>query len=580
MTLCIHGLAVVRGVAVGRAVLVPSGTTDAPRYHIDPSRVTQELARMGGARDAVVRELKGLLAGMPADAPSELPALIDVHLQLLLDETLEAAVRGWIVEHHYNAEWALTVQTEAFGRQFDAMDDPYLRERKADLEQVVERVLHHLKASVGDPTAAAPERLERQPRESVPRILVARDLSPARMLQFKEGGFAGFVTDLGTATSHTAIVARGMEIPAVVAARGVSQLVRPDDWVVLDGDAGVVVLDPTERMRAQYEAAGRDAAARDADLQQLRSVAARTRDGQAVQLLANIESAADVAAALRAGVDGVGLFRSEFLFIANANRLPGEEEQYLAYRAVVEGMQGMPVTIRTVDIGADKPLDHTRQGEAANPALGLRAIRWSLADPAMFRTQLRALLRAAAHGPVRVLFPMLAHLHEIRQTLAQVALAQEELAERGVAAGPVSLGAMIEVPAAALLADEFLDHFDFLSIGTNDLIQYTLAIDRTDDSVGHLYDPAHPAVLRLLDRVIAAGRRRRKEISVCGEMASDPEFTRLLLGLGLRVFSMPATHILRVKQQVLAADAAALAAWAQQVVASRTPRALLGMAAL
>ncbi|MCZ2102814.1 MAG: phosphoenolpyruvate--protein phosphotransferase [Comamonadaceae bacterium] len=580
MTLCIHGLAVVRGVAVGRAVVVSSGATDAPRYHIDPSQVAQELARMGGARDAVVRELQGLLAGMPADAPSEISALIDVHLQLLLDETLEAAVRGWIVEHHYNAEWALTVQTEAFGRQFDAMDDPYLRERKADLEQVVDRVLHHLKASAGGQAAAMPERPEWQPRENAPRILVARDLSPAQMLQFKEGGFAGFVTDLGTATSHTAIVARGMEIPAVVAARGVSQLVRPDDWVVLDGDAGVVVLDPTERMRAQYEAAGRDAAARDADLQQLRGVAARTRDGQAVQLLANIESAADVAAALRAGVDGVGLFRSEFLFIAGADRLPGEEEQYLAYRAVVEGMHGMPVTIRTVDIGADKPLDRARQGEAANPALGLRAIRWSLADPAMFRTQLRALLRAAAHGPVRVLFPMLAHLHEIRQALAQVALAQEELAERGVAAGPVSLGAMIEVPAAALMADEFLDHFNFLSIGTNDLIQYTLAIDRTDEAVGHLYDPAHPAVLRLLDRVIAAGRRRGKEISVCGEMASDPEFTRLLLGLGLRVFSMPAMHVLRVKQQVLAADAKALATWAQQVVASRAPRELLGMAAL
>lgn len=564
----IQGLAVAHGVAQGRAVLMPGGG-DVARYHIEPEQAPLELARMGSARDAAVRELDGLRAAMPADAPAELAALIDVHLQVLQDEMLHGAVARWITEHHYNAEWALTAQMEVFGRQFDAMEDAYLRERKADLEQVVERVLHHLRGAV---------RPEPAPAGGEPRILVARDLSPADLLQYRDGAFAGFVTEAGAATSHTAIVARSMGIPAVMAARGVRQLVRPDDWLILDGDAGAVIVDPPPGVRAEYQARQREMARRDAELDGLRTVPACTRDGHAVQLLANIERPTDVAAALRAGAVGIGLFRSEFLFIGRGADLPGEEEQYQAYRAVVDGMQGRPVTIRTIDIGADKPLDGTHAGQVANPALGLRAIRWSLADPPMFRTQLRALLRAAAHGPVGVMFPMLAHMSEIRQALEQVALARDELAARGAASGAVRLGAMIEVPAAALMAEAFLRHFDFLSIGTNDLVQYTLAIDRTDETVAHLYDPLHPAVLRLLEDVIAVGERCGKEVSICGEIAGDAALTRLLLGLGLRSFSMQPTHIPRVKQQILQAEVGALQAWARQVAHADEPRAVLDQA--
>jgi len=310
----------------------------------------------------------------------------------------------------------------------------------------------------------------------------------------------------------------------------------------------------------------------------LRHTPAVTLDGQRVELLANIEMPEDSPAALGVGAVGVGLFRSEFLFMGRIGALPDEEEQYQAYRRAVEGMKGLPVTIRTVDIGADKPLDRAHKEEAhLNPALGLRAIRWSLADPAMFLTQLRAVLRAAAHGQVHLLIPMLAHAREIKQTLALLDQARAQLDARGDAFGPLKIGAMIEVPAAALTVKMFLRHFDFLSIGTNDLIQYTLAIDRADESVAHLYDPLHPAVLRLLADTIAECRAQGKGVSVCGEMAGDPALTRLLLGLGLRSFSMHPTQILAVKQEVIRADASRLEAWAQSVLLSDDPAELMGL---
>jgi phosphotransferase system enzyme I (PtsI) len=386
------------------------------------------------------------------------------------------------------------------------------------------------------------------------------------MLQFKKSVFAGFVTDVGGKTSHTAIVARSMDIPAVVGARMASQLVRQDDWVIIDGDAGVMIVDPSAIILAEYGFRQRHMELERERLTRLRHTPAITLDGHKVELLANIEMPADAAAAIRAGAVGVGLFRTEFLFMGRLGDLPGEDEQYRAYREAVEGAQGMPMTIRTVDIGADKPLDKGRKEDSLNPALGLRAIRWSLADPAMFRTQLRAVLRAAVHGPVNLLFPMLAHPVEIEQTLAQVRLARTELDARGVAYGSVRLGAMIEVPAAALMVRHFLAHFDFLSIGTNDLIQYTLAIDRADESVAHLYDPMHPAVLRLVAEVIAECRAQGKSVSVCGETAGDVGMTRLLLGLGLRSFSMHPAQILAIKQEVLRADTRKLSVWARQVL--------------
>ncbi|MDT0139254.1 phosphoenolpyruvate--protein phosphotransferase [Acidovorax sp. PRC11] len=593
MTFAVHGLAVARGIAIGRAVLVGSSRVDVAHYFIEPDQVRAEILRVRDGRNAVVEELQRLQAEMPADAPPELAALLDVHLMLLQDETLVSGVKHWITDRLYNAEWALTTQLEIIARQFDEMEDEYLRERKADLEQVVERILRYMKG-VASPVAPPPP----GPRRSgaavglglqqdllpgdmvdVPLVLVAHDLSPADMLQFKQSVFAGFVTDVGGKTSHTAIVARSMDIPAVVGARAASQLVRQDDWVIIDGDAGVMIVDPSPIILAEYGFRQRQAELERGRLSRLLHTPAVTLDGERIELLANIEQPGDAAGAVRAGAAGVGLFRSEFMFMGRGDDLPGEEEQYRAYRAAVEGMQGLPVTLRTIDVGADKPLDGKAAKEAPshlNPALGLRAIRWSLADPSMFRTQLRAVLRAAAHGPVNLLFPMLAHVGEIRQTLAQVDMARAELQAQGVPYGAVQLGAMIEVPAAALIVRRFLQYFDFLSIGTNDLIQYTLAIDRADESVAHLYDPMHPAVLQLVADVIAEGHRQGKSVCLCGEAAGDVSMTKLLLGLGLRSFSMHPAQILAVKQEVLRSDTRKLAPWARTVIDADSPADVLG----
>jgi phosphotransferase system enzyme I (PtsI) len=580
MTFSIHGLAVARGIAIGRAVLVASSRADVAHYFVTPDKMHAEIERLRVARDAVVDELQRLQKDLPKDAPHELAALLDVHLMLLLDEEVTAGVVHWIKERGYNAEWALTSQLDVIVRQFDEMEDPYLRERKADMEQVGERVLQFLKG-----TGSLEKKAQRpaQPQQElqlgdtdVPLVLVAHDLSPADMLQFKQSVFAGFVTDVGGKTSHTAIVARSLDIPAVVGARTASQWVKQDDWVIIDGDAGVVIVDPSPIILADYGFRQRQGRVERERLVRLRHTPAVTLDGQKIELLANIEMPEDTRAAIMAGAVGVGLFRSEFLFMGRQGHLPDEEEQYQAYRRAVDGMNGLPVTIRTVDVGADKPLDDTRHDAAhLNPALGLRAIRWSLADPAMFLTQLRAILRAAAQGQVHLLIPMLAHGSEIRQTLALIEQARHELDRRGQAHGPVKLGAMIEIPAAALSLRLFLKHFDFLSIGTNDLIQYTLAIDRADESVAHLYDPLHPAVLRLIADTIAECRAQGKGVSVCGEMAGDVAMTRLLLGLGLRSFSMHPSQILPVKQQVLRSDATKLALWAQQVLTTDDPASLM-----
>lgn len=588
MTFAVHGIAVARGIAIGRAVVMGSGRADVAHYFIQADQIESEIDRVRAGRNAVVDEIHRLqhtITGMgPKEAPHELSALLDVHLMLLQDEELISGVKHWITERLYNAEWALTTQLEVLARQFDDMEDDYLRERKADLEQVAERILRHMKG-VASPVVHPPTSKRKTQQDlllddsvDVPLVLIAHDLSPADMLHFKQSVFAGFVTDVGGKTSHTAIVARSMDIPAVVGARSASQLVRQDDWVIVDGDGGVMIVDPSPIILAEYGFKQRQAELERGRLNRLRHTPAVTLDGQKVELLANIELPEDAAAALKTGAVGVGLFRSEFLFMGRQGRMPDEEEQYLAYRRAVEGMEGLPVTIRTVDVGADKPLDDSRRDEAhLNPALGLRAIRWSLSEPEMFRTQLRAILRAAAHGRINMLVPMLAHGSEIRQTLSLLDFARAELDNRGAAYGPISVGAMIEVPAAALSLRTFLKYFDFLSIGTNDLIQYTLAIDRADESVAHLYDPCHPAVLRLVAETIAECRAQGKGVSVCGEMAGDPAFTRLLLGLGLRSFSMHPAQILSVKQEVLRADTSRLAPWAREVIDSEDPAQALSL---
>jgi phosphotransferase system enzyme I (PtsI) len=576
MSFQMFGLPVSRGVAIGRAMLVASSRLDVAHYFIDESQIDGEVERLRAARDAVAQELSTLKRDLPPDAPGELSALLDVHLMLLHDETLTVATKVWIQDRHYNAEWALSAQLEVLARQFDEMEDDYLRERKADLEQVVERLLRAMKRGPSSSYAPAPGVSPRDFAGEDPLVLVASDIAPADMLQFKRSIFAGFITDVGGRTSHTAIVARSMDIPAVVGAREASHIIRQDDWVVIDGDRGVVIVDPSPIVLEEYRFRQRQSGVERDRLARLRHTPAVTLDGERVELQANIELPGDAPAALEAGAVGIGLFRSEFLFMNRGGELPGEDEQYEAYRAAVESMKGLPVTVRTVDIGADKPLDRMSAAElrhehALNPAMGLRAIRWSLSEPGMFRQQLRAILRASVHGKVRLLIPMVAHLSEVRLAFEALARAKQQLTDAGRSFGAIEVGAMIEVPAAALIMPALMRHFDFVSLGTNDLIQYTLAIDRADESVSHLYDPWHPAVLTLVKETIGQARAAGKGVSVCGEMAGDPVFTDLLLGMGLRSFSMHPSQIASIKQRVLRADTRRFAPHLGAILSSEDP---------
>jgi phosphotransferase system enzyme I (PtsI) len=571
----VFGIAVSQGVAIGRAVLVGAGRVDVAHYFVDPVQVTAEVQRCQSACARVADELVTLRDELPSDAPPELAALLDVHLMLVRDEAFVGGAMQWIVERRYNAEWALAAQMEALGRQFDDMEDEYLRERKSDLEQVVERILTALNREAQGVDFEAGHAAPRDFAGDDPLLLVAADIAPADLIGFRKGVFQGFITDIGGRTSHTAIVARSMNIPAVVGAREASRLIRQDDWVIIDGDAGIAIVDPSPIVLDEYRFRQRQADLERERLSLWRHRPAVTLDGQVIEMLANIELPDDAEAAVASGAEGVGLFRTEFLFMNRGGKLPSEEEQYQAYRRALEHLQGRPLTIRTVDVGADKPLDRAadaRHDNILNPALGLRAIRWSLSEPLMLRQQLRAVHRAAAHGPVKLLIPMVAHLPEllaVRAALDQVR-AQWSIELDGPW-HPVELGIMVEIPATALILERMLPHVDFVSIGTNDLIQYTLAIDRADESVAHLYDPWHPAVLHLIGRVIQQARAAGKSVSVCGEMAGDLSFTELLVGLGLRSFSMNPPQITRVKQRILRADATKLAQAALEVLGSDNP---------
>lgn len=582
MSFQVFGIPVSRGVAIGRAVLVASSRVDVAHYFIDPAHVASEIKRALRARDEVARELESLKEDMPEDAPHELAALLDVHLMLLHDEALLGATRQWIVERHYNAEWALSAQLEVLARQFDEMEDDYLRERKADLEQVVERLLGAMAAEQGGAKVGAAQVVQRDFAGEDPLLLVAADIAPADMMQFKRSVFHGFITDIGGKTSHTAIVARSMDIPAVVGTREASRLIRQDDWVIIDGDSGVVIVNPSPIVLEEYRFRQRQSELERARLARLRHTPAVTLDGERIELHANIELPVDAAAAVEAGATGVGLFRSEFLFMNRDGELPSEEEQFQAYKSAVEAMKGMPVTIRTVDVGADKPLDRLSANElrhehVLNPAMGLRAIRWSLAEPSMFRQQLRAIYRASAFGKIRLLIPMVAHLSEIRQILETLKRVKQQLDDNGQPYTQVDLGVMIEIPAAAVMLPLLLPHVDFVSIGTNDLIQYTLAIDRADEAVAHLYDPWHPAVLQLIASSIAQARAAGKSVSVCGEMAGDAAFTDLLLAMGLRSFSMHPSQIPSVKQRVLRADSQKLQGALPAILCSDDPEKTAGL---
>jgi phosphotransferase system enzyme I (PtsI) len=548
----LHGIGVSAGIAIGRAQLVSHATLEVAHYAIPGGRLDAEVERFSRGVDEVRRELEALHLSMTrGDAPAEFGAFLDVHRMILDDPTLSELPKKIIVEQHCNAEWALTQQMNVLVEQFDEIDDPYLRERKADVVQVVERILKRL---MGKPGVVAASAAEHQ------TILVAHDLSPADVIQFKQHRFGAFLTDLGGVTSHTAIVARSLAVPAVVATHNARQLIRENELLIVDGTNHVVIVNPDKSVLAEYRLKQSELELDRAKLRRLRTKPAKTIDGEHIELHANIELPEDILQALENGATGIGLFRSEFLFL-NRESLPTEDEQFAAYRAVAEGMAGLPVTIRTFDLGADK--DKTGLGGlvrvAPNPALGLRAIRFCLAEPRLFQTQLRAILRASHYGNVRILVPMLASSSEIDQTLAMIEQAKDTLREQGIPFDSgVEVGGMLEIPAAVLAMDSFLEKLDFLSIGTNDLIQYTLAIDRSDDAVSHLYDPLHPAVLRLLTLAIGGANKAGVPIAVCGEMAGEQQLTRLLLGMGLRIFSMHPAHLLSIKQRVLTSEVGVL----------------------
>ena len=569
----LHGIPVSRGIAIGRAHILSPAALDVQHYLIASDQVESEVARLQSAIATVHTELQTLWSELPKDAPAELGAFIDVHVLILSDPMLSDTPLDIIRTRKYNAEWALATQIEELSAQFAEIEDAYLRERSADIEQVGERILKvltgtaNLLPNVGDLGEGAPA-----------MIVVAHDISPADMLQFRNRAFSGFVTDLGGQNSHTAIVARSLDIPATVGVSHASDLIKQNDWLIIDGEAGVVVVAPSTLVLEQY----REKQARQVKdrkkLGKIRKTPSVTLDGTRITLLANIEFPDDCPQALDGGAHGVGLFRSEFLFMNRTeaqSQLPSEEEQFVSYKKALIAMKGRPVTIRTLDIGADKPIDFMEH-TSLNPALGLRAIRFCLAEPQMFLTQLRAILRASAFGPIKMLIPMLAHASEIDQTLALIDQAKTQLRHQKIKFDEaLPIGAMIEIPAAALALPLFIKRLDFLSIGTNDLIQYALAIDRVDHEVAHLYNPLHPAILFLLSHTISTAAKAEVPLSVCGEMAGDIKMTRLLLGMGLREFSMHPAQLLSVKNEIINSDLTVIEPAARKILRTFEPKAIV-----
>lgn len=539
--LSLHGIAASSGYAIGRAMLYSHHRLEAPHYTLRRADIAAEIARFDAAIAEVRADLSLLKQHIPESAPPELAAFLDVHTLILGDSLLCEAPKELIRTERCNAEWAMAKQTAKLIAQFESIEDPYFSERHHDVRQVADKVM---KSLLGHPSDAP----LRASDESA--ILVAHDLAPSDMVIFKRQPFAGFLTDLGGSTSHTAILARSLNIPAVMAMHTAHALIHEGDMLVVDGIAGVVLVNPDPHTLEEYALRQNQWHLEQKKLKRLKSSPSTTLDGVHIDLLANIDLPQDVTEALAENAAGVGLFRTEFLFM-NRNDLPSEEEQFEAYRHVLTEMRQRPVVLRTLDVGADKTAPWFKH-ESANPVLGLRAIRLCLTEPQIFITQLRAILRASHYGNARILIPMLSDLTEIDQALTLLRIAKEQLRAEGWPFDEgIQVGGMIEVPAAALSAEWFARHLDFLSIGTNDLIQYTLAIDRTDDTVVHLYNPLHPAILQLISHTLRVGQKLGKPVSICGEMAGDALLTRLLLGLGLRSFSMHPAHLLRIKQQVL-----------------------------
>jgi phosphoenolpyruvate-protein phosphotransferase (PTS system enzyme I) len=538
----IHGIGVSNGIAIGRAHLISNALLEVVQYDIEIKNIPLEVKRFEDAIAAVRVELNKIKSQLPSDSPKELSAFIDTHLMILNDKSLSSLPKSIIENEKCNAEWAIKKQMDSVVNQFDQIEDQYLRERKQDVIQVVERVIKILLGHSNQIAAKNKEKLT---------ILVAHDISPADALHFKNHKYAAFVTDGGGVTSHTAILSRSLNIPSIVALQNARTLIRDNDLIIVDGSQGVVIVNPTLEIQKYYKSLQDSWSDEQEKLQRIKTKKSITKDGALIHLFANIEVPNDIISVNASGATGVGLFRTEFLFM-NRQDMPDEEEQFQAYKKVAEAMGKRPVTIRTLDSGADKQTALNNKKISPNPALGLRAIRLCLSEPKIFTTQLRAILRASQFGNIKILFPMLSSISELRQTKLLLERAKASLRKDKVKFNEkILIGGMIEIPAAAISADIFAQELDFLSIGTNDLIQYALAIDRTDDAVSHLYNPLHPAVLKLIALTIKSAHKYKKSIAVCGEMAGEPKLTKLLIGMGVEQLSMHPSHILSVKEQVL-----------------------------
>ncbi len=562
MSFVLHGIPIGGGIAIGRAHLLQQRMDDVPHYTIEEAELSAETLRYMQAIKETRRQLEKLRSNIPENAPTELGAFISLHLMLLADVSLSREPIDIITEHKVNAEWALKLQADRLSEQFDAIDDEYLRQRKQDMLQVVERIFSSLR---GLDLEIGPVNLFED------TILIAHDISPADTVMFKDNRIAAFVTDMGGPTSHMAILGRSLEIPSVIALHSARELLVEDELVIVDGIDGVLIVQPDELVLAEYRKKAKLYRSQKRQLTKLKHTIATTKDGIDIQILANIESSEDIAQVNKVAADGIGLFRSEFMFM-NRDTMPSEDEQYAVYTDVIKKMKSKHVTVRTVDLGVDKNPRWFDHNAALNPALGLTGIRLCLAEPVMFRTQMRAILRASVHGAINMMWPMISSVTELKQALTHLETAKEQLRKNNVPFNEnLHIGAMIEIPSAALTVNALLKHLDFISIGTNDLIQYTLAVDRSDDSVSYLYQPAHPAVLKLVNHIIRTATRMGKDVSICGEMAGDAKLTRLLLSMGLRRFSMHPSHILKVKNVILNSSVLDVETTAQKIIRNDDP---------
>ena len=556
--LVLMGKGVSPGIAMGKAYVLERDHPEVPEYVLPKHLIEDEVRRFRIAVEASRRQLKEIRSHIPPSAPAETASFIDTHLLILEDAMISQAPLETIQARQYNAEWALRLQSDELIEVFERMEDPYLRNRKTDVVQVVDRVLRNL-------LKPGEEEHAKLQSDLAGYIIVANDLTPADTVVLKYKHIGAFVTNVGGPISHTAIIARSLGIPAIVAVHGATQYIRNDEELIVDGKRGALIASPESAIVEEYRARQKDIQRVRKELESLKAAPAVTRDGVEVALMANIELPDDVKGVQQAAAMGIGLYRTEFLFM-NREVPPDENEQFAAYLKVVRALGTRKIVIRTLDLGADKTLPGARE-HSVNPALGLRAVRLCLRETDLFRAQLRAILRVSAHGRVGVMIPMLSNLDEALRVREIIEETKQALDRERVSFNPsIPIGAMIEVPAAAIAADLFAQHFDFLSIGTNDLIQYTLAIDRVDDAVNYLYDPLHPSVLRLIVSTIEAGRAAKIPVAMCGEMAGDARYTRLLLGMGLRDFSMHPSALLEIKKIVRESELSELAAFAKDVM--------------